>query len=152
MQEDKMKKIVVFDIDGTLANVDHRRPFISTRPKNWAAWNAAMSRDTVNEEIRWMVFRFQSDPNLRTIICSGRSDDTRDVTENWLYDREIMYDTLYMRKSGDYRQDNIVKVELLQEIRHDYGEPWLWIDDRDQVVKAIRAEGVRVLQVAPGDF
>jgi len=147
-----MKKIVVFDIDGTLANVDHRRPFISTKPKNWAAWNAAMSLDTVNEDIRWMLFCFQSIPDVRIIICSGRSDDTREVTENWLKDNEIMCDHLYMRRAGDYRQDNIVKVELLQEIRYDYGNPWLWIDDRDQVVKAIRAEGVRVLQVAPGDF
>lgn len=146
------KRIIVADIDGTLANVDHRRPFISSRPKNWAAWNAAMSRDTVNEDIRWMLFRFQSDPNVRIIICSGRSDDTRDVTENWLYDKEIMYDQLYMRTAKDHRQDSIVKVELLQQIRYDYGNPYLWIDDRDQVVKAIRAEGVRVLQVAPGDF
>jgi hypothetical protein len=57
-----------------------------------------------------------------------------------------------MRSAGDYRQDSIVKVELLQQIREKHGEPFLWIDDRQQVVDAIRAEGVRVLQVAPGDF
>lgn len=57
-----------------------------------------------------------------------------------------------MRPAGDHRQDNIVKVELLAEIRKDFGNPFLWFDDRNQVVDAIRAEGVRVLQVAPGDF
>jgi hypothetical protein len=57
-----------------------------------------------------------------------------------------------MRASGDNRKDSIVKVELLHDIQRDYDWPWLWVDDRDQVVKAIREQGVRVLQVAPGDF
>ena len=57
-----------------------------------------------------------------------------------------------MRAEKDNRKDSIVKVELLQQIRKDYGEPFLWFDDRSQVVNAIRAQGVRVLQVAPGDF
>jgi hypothetical protein len=41
---------------------------------------------------------------------------------------------------------------LLDQIRSDYGDPWLWFDDRNQVVDAIRACGVRVLQVAEGNF
>jgi hypothetical protein len=43
-------------------------------------------------------------------------------------------------------------VELLNDIIGNYGKPWLWFDDRQQVVDAIRAQGVRVMQVAPGDF
>jgi hypothetical protein len=41
---------------------------------------------------------------------------------------------------------------LLEEIRKDFGEPWLWFDDRNRVVDAIRAQGVRVMQVCEGDF
>jgi hypothetical protein len=59
---------------------------------------------------------------------------------------------MYMRRAKDYRPDSVVKVELLERITHDYARPWLWIDDRQQVVDAIRAQGVRVLQVAEGDF
>ena len=65
---------------------------------------------------------------------------------------DVVFDALYMRQQGDYRQDSIVKVELLQQIRDKYGNPYLWFDDRQQVVDAIRAAGVKVLQVAPGDF
>jgi hypothetical protein len=57
-----------------------------------------------------------------------------------------------MRAEKDYRKDSIVKVELLEQIRKDFANPWLWVDDRQQVVDAIRGEGIRVLQVAPGDF
>lgn len=147
-----MNKIIVFDIDGTLADVTHRRQFVATKPKNWAAWNAGMSRDTVHEDIRWMLMKLRRDPGSKTILCSGRGEETREVTEQWLSDNRIPYVDLYMRKTKDYRQDSIVKVELLAQIREEHGEPYMWFDDRQLVVDAIRAEGVRVLQVAPGDF
>jgi hypothetical protein len=148
-----MTEIVVFDIDGTLANVDHRRQFVASRPKNWAAWNAGMKNDTVNEDILWMLNQFRwADISNQIILCSGRGEETREVTEQWLEDNGIRFEALFMRKAKDYRKDSIVKVELLQQIREQFGEPFLWFDDRTQVVDAIRAEGIRVLQVAPGDF
>lgn len=144
-------KIVVCDIDGTIANVDHRRQFVASRPKNWAAWNAGMSRDTVHEDIVDLLVLF-ADANFTVILCSGRGEESRVVTEQWLEDNYIPYQQLYMRSAGDNRKDSIVKVELLQQIREQWGDPFIWLDDRQQVVDAIRAEGVRVLQVAPGDF
>ena len=147
-----MTKIVVFDIDGTLANVDHRRQFVASRPKNWAAWNAGMVNDTVNEDIKWTLDSFANRAGTKIVLCSGRGEETRTVTEQWLRDNSIHFDALFMRKAKDYRKDSIVKVELLQQIREQWGEPFLWVDDRTQVVEAIRAAGVRVLQVAKGDF
>ena len=46
--------VIVFDIDGTLANVEHRRQFVASKPKNWAAWNAAMDRDTVHSDVKFI--------------------------------------------------------------------------------------------------
>ena len=143
-------RVIVFDIDGTIANVNHRRQFVATKPKNWAAWNAGMANDTVYEDIRWLLDTFKT--SCQIILCSGRSDDTRLVTERWLEDNDIYYNQLFMRRAGDYRQDSIVKVELLAQIRQWHGEPYIWFDDRNQVVDTIRAQGVRVCQVAPGDF
>jgi len=149
----EMNKIVVCDIDGTLANTEHRKHWVGSKPKNWAAWNAAMHLDTVHEDIKWLLNILDNRTlNTRIILCSGRGEETRAVTEQWLADNDIYYHALYMRSEKDNRKDSIVKVELLQQIRKDYGEPFLWFDDRQQVVDAIRACGVRVLQVAPGDF
>jgi hypothetical protein len=146
-----MTKIIVFDIDGTLANVEHRRQFVASRPKNWAAWNAGMLKDTVHEDIVFILDTFRDTGDI-VILCSGRGEETREDTEWWLEDNGIRFEALFMRKAKDYRKDSIVKVELLQQIREQFGEPFLWFDDRTQVVDAIRAEGIRVLQVAPGDF
>lgn len=146
-----MNKVVVFDIDGTLANVAHRRQFVATKPKNWAAWNAGMKHDTVHEDIAFLLDMF-ADKDCVIILCSGRGEETRAITEQWLADNDLPFRQLYMRSEGDYRKDSVVKVELLEQIRKAWGDPFLWFDDRTQVVDAIRTEGVRVLQVAPGDF
>lgn len=146
-----MSKVIVFDIDGTIADMEHRRHWVATKPKNWPAFNAGMARDTVHKDIAALMDMF-ADKDYTILLCSGRGEESRAVTEAWLADNDLPYKQLYMRGLQDYRQDSIVKVELLAQIRVQHGNPWLWFDDRQQVVDAIRAEGVRVLQVAPGDF
>lgn len=146
-----MTKVIVFDIDGTLANIEHRRAFVATKPKNWKAFNAGIVNDTPHEDIVYLakLFNWLKED---VILCSGRGEEHRYETMKQMDNFGVAYNSLYMRPAKDHRPDYIVKVELLQRIRADWGEPFLWFDDRNQVVNAIRAEGVRVLQVAPGDF
>lgn len=146
-----MAKIFVFDIDGTLADLTHRKNFVASKPKNWNAFDAGIPHDKLFEDIAHLLWVFYERGD-KIILCSGRSSRTRGVTEDWLAKHNIRFDALYMRTDNDHRQDSIVKVELLQQIREQHGEPFIWFDDRQQVVDAIRAQGVRVLQVAPGDF
>ena len=51
-----------------------------------------------------------------------------------------------------HRADDILKIELLDQIRADGFSPIMAFDDRDRVVAAWRAAGVPCAQVAPGDF
>ena len=146
-----MEKVIVFDIDGTLADIAHRRHWVATKPKNWKAFNAGMAEDKVHEDIVFVLRTFHA-AGHRIILCSGRGSETMQVTAEWLGKNDIPFHAIFMRREGDYRQDSIVKVELLAEIRSTYGEPYVWFDDRTQVVDAVRAQGVRVVQVAPGDF
>ena len=81
-------KVIVFDIDGTLANVNHRRHWVASKPKNWAAWDAAMKFDTPHEDIVWLLDKFLADGNTRIILCSGRGSEHRAVTEQWLKDHK----------------------------------------------------------------
>lgn len=146
-----MTKVIVFDIDGTLANIEHRRSFVATKPKNWKAFNAGIVNDTPHEDIVDLAILFW-EKGYNVVLCSGRGEENRDVTVKQMNDFEVPFTKLFMRPAKDHRPDDVIKVELLQQIREDFGNPWLWLDDRDRVVNAIRAEGVRVLQVAPGDF
>ncbi len=144
-------EVYVFDIDGTLADCSHRLYHIEKKPKDWTAFFAAVGDDApIPHMIRLCEALVQSD-NL-VVFVSGRSDECREETLDWLFkyiDQEL---PLYMRKAGDYRADDIVKMELLAELRADGYEPVMVFDDRARVVAAWRAAGVPCAQVAPGDF
>ena len=141
----------VFDVDGTLSDPTHRKHWISSAPKNWAAWNAAMAEDSYHADIIQFV-RIAKAHGMAVVICTGREETEREVTEKWLWEGIIDYAKLYMRKKKDYRGDDVIKRELLAEIRADGYEPVLVFDDRDRVVAMWRSEGIRCLQVAPGNF
>ena len=58
-----------------------------------------------------------------------------------------------MRKHGDYREDSIVKGELLDQAIEEFpGKIFGVFEDRRQVVDMYRARGLRVFQVAEGNF
>jgi phosphoglycolate phosphatase-like HAD superfamily hydrolase len=138
----------VFDIDGTLADCTHRLHHIQKQPKDWKSFFGAVKDDDPIPHICQLAHALSV---TYVIFVSGRSDECRIDTELWL-DKHVFRGPLYMRKAGDYRDDSIVKIELLSELRADGWEPLLVFDDRDRVVAAWRQAGVPCAQVAAGDF
>lgn len=154
MVENLKNKIVdawIFDVDGTLANPVHRKHFIENKPKRWDLWNLNIDKDTVNQEIADFVEVARA-KGIFVIIATGREEKYRVITRNWLYDHNIFFDSLMLRKNGDYRSDDIIKKEMLDRISAAGINPVLVFDDRDRVVKMWRENGIRCFQVAEGDF
>lgn len=133
---------VICDIDGTLAHMVNRGPYDTSKYLD----------DQKDETIHWAFARLVDEGDKR-LICSGRSEECRDSTAQWLAEHEIIYDKLLMRPAGDKRKDSIVKRELYeQHIKGKYNVR-LVLDDRNQVVDMWRNElGLRCLQVAEGNF
>ena len=145
--------IYLVDIDGTVADLSHRRHFIEQKPKDWDGFFKAAADDKPIFEVITVIRALHKAGN--TIInVSGRSEDIRDITEAWLTKYRVPHCALYMRKSNDQREDNIVKSEILDQIIKDYPGKEIGgvFDDRNQVVDMFRARGLKVFQVAPGDF
>lgn len=141
----------IFDIDGTLADLTHRLPLIKQEPKNWRGFFAACSADKpIEHMIKLAIDLHLSGANL--IYVSGRSDECRWATEDWLRRHALPEGKVYMRKEGDHRPDHQVKVELLEQLRTDGHHPIMAFDDRNAVVKMWREIGVPCAQVAEGDF
>ena len=142
--------LVVFDIDGTLANIEHRLDYVRTKPKNWKAFDAGIPNDAVNMPVAEVFFSLRNDGH-DIIFASGRNERSRDATIAWL-DRKNFWcadsSKLYMRKADDFRNDSIVKREMLDEIIADYGKkPDMVFDDRPRVVKMWRDAGIFVFDV-----
>lgn len=133
-------RAIIFDIDGTLADNAHRQQWVREKPKNWNAYNKTMHLDKpINPVIDTLNILF--DAGLTIILCSGRQDDKREVTEAWLNEHGVEHNILYMRKTNDHRDDCIVKKEMLDEIIKEY-EVIAVFDDRAKVVDMWRENGV----------
>lgn len=145
--------LVVFDIDGTLANIEHRLDYVRSKPKNWKAFDAGILNDAVNKPVGEMFRLITRDAGHNVVIASGRNERSRIATRDWLEDHGLgNYEHLYMRKADDFRSDDVVKLEILNEIISDYGKkPDMVFDDRPRVVRMWRDNGIFVFNVYQGE-
>lgn len=159
LYKDVRKSAYIFDIDGTLADISHRRMQVVNGKKDWAAFNAGMKDDTPNapivnlyESLLDSIDRYS--PTLTEIILmSGRSADHRRVTEDWLVKHGLdRYFALFMRGFNDMRDDAIVKKELYEKYVKPYFDVSFVVDDRSKVVSMWRSQGLTCLQCAEGNF
>ena len=141
----------IFDVDGTLSDPTHRKHWIASKPRNWNAWNAGMSLDKPQLDVIAFMSVARS-MGLSVVISTGREETHRDVTDRWFRNYGIGYQAMYMRKTKDYRDDSIVKKEMLDLMRKEGYNPVLVFDDRDRVVKMWREKGLRCFQVQEGNF
>ena len=152
-----MKDTIICDLDGTLANCEHRVHHVQGKPKNWDAFYAGVRDDGVNYPILSILDKFlcYEGATHKIIFCSGRPERCREDTVWWLREVAHIWDEKYtqllMRKDGDFRQDNIIKQEIL-DTQIDKDRVLFVLDDRKQVVDMWRRNGLMCLQVAEGDF
>jgi len=141
---------ILFDLDGTLCNVDHRRQYVATKPRNWEAWNCSIINDKPISQVLEVLNALKD--RFSIFFVSGRSDDYRDVTIEWFEKHRICehdYNGLLMRKYQDYRDDAVVKGELADEIEKNY-KIFAVFDDRRRVIEEWLRRGYFVFDVGQG--
>jgi len=149
-----MKPCFIFDLDGTLANANHRLYLITGENANAKKWDEFFDLchlDTPIEHMIALAWALNS-AGWPIVIVSGRSDVVRGKTEEWLRQHFPFYEKLLMRPAEDHKDDDILKMEMLAELRAMGYEPEMAFDDRSRVVSAWRAAGIPCAQVAAGDF
>jgi hypothetical protein len=149
------RKIVIFDIDGTIANCDHRRHFVTNGNSDWDSFKSATKDDT---PIQWVcdIARNFATGGAAVVFVSARNNAQRQVTINqiklWIgIDNPI----LFMRPDGDNTPDDIFKKGVMDVIQDQFGTIDLVFDDRNRVVDMWRDNGIPVFQVvdrSQGDF
>jgi hypothetical protein len=140
---------IICDIDGTLAHMTNRGPYDTSK------YADDSKDDFVHSLFVMLCDRYQA----TRIIVSGRSEDFRDVTEQWLKDRGVTYKHLFMRnpnlldEKGNKLNDAIIKRQIYEKLIRPHYNVVCCIDDRNRVVDMWRNElNLICLQVADGDF
>ncbi|MCV2219293.1 phosphatase domain-containing protein [Thauera sp. Sel9] len=146
-----MKQSVIFDLDGTLALIDHRRHLVSGKKKDFHAFDAACTGDSPNVAVMDVYRIIQSTGKYRMVIFSGRSERVRAQTEAWLRGHGIEFELLVMRPQGNYAPDEELKKGWMETL---IGRDQVFciFDDRRKVVGMWREAGLSCFQVADGDF
>jgi len=158
------KGTIIFDLDGTLANIDTRMQLAT----------GGNSTESDHKKINWKVLHDPKNIELDTpktpilVMCkllyedgykiyifSGRSDKTKEATINWLERWSIPYHKLVMRpsttKEENFMPDEILKYKMIEQ-HADRDDVLCVYDDRTKVVDMWRSVGLTCFQVAPGDF
>lgn len=137
------RRAVLVDVDGTVALNVGRDPY------DWSR----VSEDAPNTGVIAAV-RAAATAGHDVVFVSGREDVSVWSTLIWIREHvQIVPRVLLMRRTGDRRQDTVVKRELYEEYIAPRYDVLYVIDDRQQVVDMWRdGLGLTVLQCAPGNF
>ena len=103
-----MKRIAIFDVDGTLMNVNHRRHHVAGQDKDWPAFFDAMEFDTINDHVFQLANALHKD-DYNIIVVSGRNEKHREITEKQLAFGKLPYSELIMRPDNNYEPDFVFK-------------------------------------------
>lgn len=137
---------VVFDLDGTLADVTHRRHLLEQGDHK--AFYAACVDDKPIENVIEILLALRESGD-RIEIWTGRSDAVKLETLEWLSKCGVPPSILVrMRPAGERIDDFKLKRRWLRDLAPD-DRPMVVFEDRKRCVEMYRGEGITCFQVAP---
>lgn len=141
--DETLPNCIICDLDGTIAD------FSATRSAY--GFDANLIRfDKAIDEVLDVINNSYYRDGVEIIFLSGREDKYYNETLEWIYNNTVLRHEniiLFMRKSNDFRKDNIIKKEIFEvEIRNKYNVK-LAIDDRNSIVSLWQSLGIFVLNV-----
>lgn len=138
---------IIFDIDGTLADISKILPLWDTDRELF--FSRLGEAKPIEKMIR--LFKMFWEPCYSPSIYTARPEGTRSITEEWLRREGIYYDMLMMPKDNDNRHDNDIKLSLLTQYGFKPSDTIIF-EDRKCVVDYLRQHGYTVLQCAEGNY
>jgi hypothetical protein len=139
---------VIFDRDGTSFSIKHHQDE-NGDIRSWHDYNGLAAFDAPIDPVVALM-RILA-PYRKILMTSGREDKVRRDFE-WAIDKhDVPVNRLFMRRTGDQRKDDVVKLEIYREQIQPYYDVQLVVDDRPSVCDAWRSIGLPVIQVTdPG--
>ena len=139
----------IFDVDGTLANVDPYLHHVRGPNRDYNAFHEASIDALPNIEVVQMLNNAVSDRHSILIVTS-RKEKYRGLTSMWLAKNNIRSHALFMRADDDSRPDYEAKKDMLDKIGI------LWnvlhaVDDNPNVIKLWEDHNIPTTKIGTWD-
>lgn len=144
--------IVLFDIDGTMADVTDRVHHLHGTEQDWDAFFDAMDADIPIQSVVNLYKKLWDHTDYDLILLTGRPESYRQKTLEWCEKHGIPVKELLMRGNNDSRHDDIIKEDFLKMFQKEGRNVAFVVEDRNSVVAMWRRNGILCLQCAEGDF
>lgn len=141
-----MAKSVIVDLDGTLADIEHRVHLVNREHPHWAEFYRQCVNDTPKQWcVDLMIAMGKAGFNVR--IVSARSREVEQQTREWLAKIDwqgVNVELEMLRAEKDSTRDEVLKKAWLDKFGRE--NIAFVVDDRQRVVDMWRAEGLTCLQ------
>lgn len=121
--------LLIVDVDRTICDFSS-----NIKPISNASWERLFSSAVPRQETLRIIKAIQ--PAFHhTVICTGRKEMNREITEQWIKSLDdeyrITYNALLMRANGDNRAADVIKLGLWQSIVVAYHASYVLVIDDD---------------------
>jgi hypothetical protein len=143
----------VFDVDGVLANADHRQHLLQPTgggKKDWKTFFSRAGDDALIDEVARLTMLLN--PDLYRVLLTARPMTIRDLTVDWLARHDVSWDLLIMRPDREFSPSPVAKRHAVRELRAHGFELLLAFDDDRRNVDMFHDEGVPCIYIHSGYY
>ena len=146
----KIKPIAyIFDVDGTLANVDPYLHLVRGSNRDYDAFHKASIDALPNIEVVEMLNDAVAD-KFAVLIVTSRKEKYRGLTSLWLERNNLRSHALFMRADDDNRPDYEAKKDMLDKIT-EHWEVFHAVDDNPNVIRLWEDNGIPTTKIGTWD-
>ncbi|HWY36202.1 MAG TPA: hypothetical protein VNX68_16270 [Nitrosopumilaceae archaeon] len=142
IDEPKRSKAIISDLDGTLALLGGRDPYKQ---------QSRLMEDIVNEQLLNVIELYLSQ-GYELLVLTGRDEEHRALTEEWLALANLHPAEMYMRPWGNYDNARILKEWYLENVIQQKYEVVLAFEDLFAIAQMYRKHGIDCWQVQSDPF
>lgn len=139
----------IYDVDGTLANVDPYLHHVRGSNRDYNAFHEASIDALPNIDVLEMLNNSVSDGHAILIVTS-RKEKWRGLTSMWLAKNNARSHALFMRSDDDNRPDYEVKKDILDKINK-YWDVVHAVDDNPNVISLWKENGIPTTKIGTWD-
>lgn len=139
-----MANIILCDIDGTVANNDHRQHFLEGK-KDWEGFFKALDLDRPIHKAIKKISRDYED-GKEVIFLTGRPERYRLATEKWLKNHFDFQIKVLMRPDENKKDKLIAKMEIFEK-NFDTQQIFYVLDNDKELIELWKSLHLKVIDV-----